>query len=198
MRHETFAFSAPLSRKLTDVTSPNTSPESQQADSAIESTRTFPLWVITVGVAAVIWTIDQITKFIAVATLEGQPSIEVIGSVLKLTFVRNPGAAFSLGSGYTIIFSLLAFVVVGVIIYTAPTLGSIGWAIALGGILGGSLGNLTDRLFREPGLLRGQVVDFLQLPNWPIFNVADMAVVGSAGLMVLLTLRGVPLRVEKP
>jgi signal peptidase II len=73
-----------------------------------------------------------------------------------------------------------------------------GWAIALGGILGGSLGNLTDRLFRDPGLLRGHVVDFLQLPNWPIFNVADMAVVGSAVLMVLLTLRGVPLRVEKP
>ena len=180
------------------MTSPNTSPDSQQADSAIESTRTFPLWVITVGVAAVIWTIDQITKFIAVATLEGQPSIEVLGSVLKLTFVRNPGAALSLGSGYTIIFSLLAFVVVDVIIYTAPTLGSMGWAIALGGILGGSLGNLTDRLFRDPGLLRGHVVDFLQLPNWPIFNVADMAVVGSAVLMVLLTLRGVPLRVEKP
>ncbi|NQU36609.1 MAG: signal peptidase II [Actinobacteria bacterium] len=168
-----------------------------ETDPVIVSRRV-PLWAVTVGVAATIWIIDQVTKLIAVATLEGQPSIEVIGSVLKLTFVRNPGAAFSLGSGYTIIFSLLALVVVGVIIYTAPTLGSLGWAIALGGILGGSLGNLTDRLLREPGFLRGHVVDFLQLPNWPIFNVADMAVVGSAILMVILTLRGVPLRVEKP
>jgi signal peptidase II len=177
---------------------PDTPSDSQQTETEIASSRRVPLWAITVGVAAVIWSIDQITKLIAVATLEGQPSIEVIGSILKFTFVRNPGAAFSLGSGYTIIFSLLAFVVVGVIIYTAPTLGSLGWAIALGGILGGSVGNLTDRLLREPGFLRGHVVDFLQLPNWPIFNVADMAVVGAAVLMVILTFRGVPLRVEKP
>lgn len=180
------------------MTSPDTPSDSQQIETERAPARRVPLWVITVAVAAVIWTIDQITKLIAVATLEGQPSIEVIGSILKLTFVRNPGAAFSLGSGYTIIFSLLALVVVGVIIYTAPTLGSLGWAIALGGILGGSLGNLTDRLLREPGFLRGHVVDFLQLPNWPIFNVADMAVVGAAILMVILTIRNVPLRVEKP
>jgi len=179
------------------VTSRDIPSDSLQTETGVASRRV-PLWVITVGLAAVIWFIDQITKLIAVATLEGQPSIEVIGSVLKLTFVRNPGAAFSLGSGYTIIFSLLAFVVVGVIIYTARTLVSLGWAIALGGILGGSLGNLTDRLLREPGFLRGHVVDFLQLPNWPVFNVADMAIVGSAILMVILTLRGVPLRVEKP
>ncbi len=159
-----------------------------------EAPRRVPLWAVTIGVAAVILLIDQVTKIIAVARLEGQPSIEVIGSVLKLTFVRNPGAAFSIGTGYTFIFSLLALVVAGVIIYTARTLVSVGWAIALGGILGGSLGNLMDRLFREPGFLQGHVVDFLQLPNWPIFNVADMAVVGSAILMVILTIRNVPLR----
>jgi signal peptidase II len=84
--------------------------------------------------------------------------------------------------------------VVVVIIRTARTLVSPAWAVALGGLLGGALGNLTDRMLREPGLLRGHVVDFLQLPNWPIFNVADMAVVGSAVLMVILTIRGVPLR----
>ncbi len=179
------------------MTSPEIPLDAEPAESGEELSRRVPLWVVTVSVAAVVWAIDQITKLIAVANLEGQPSMELLGPVLKLTFVRNPGAAFSLGSGYTIIFSLLAFVVVGVIIYTAPTLGSLGWAIALGGILGGSLGNLTDRLLREPGFLRGHVVDFLQLPNWPIFNVADMAVVGSAILMVILTLRGVPLRVPK-
>ena len=94
------------------------------------------------------------------------------------------------------IFSLLAVVVAVVIIRTARSLGSKAWAIALGGLLGGALGNLLDRIFREPGFMRGHVVDFIQLPYWAIFNVADMAVVFSAVLIVILTLRGVPLRGE--
>ena len=145
-------------------------------------------------VAGFVIGVDQFTKYLAVANLEGQASVQLVGTWLQLTFVRNPGAAFSLGTGYTFIFSLLAFVVAGVIIWTARTITSLGWAIALGGLLGGAVGNLIDRIFREPGLLQGHVVDFLQLPNWPIFNVADMAVVGSAILMVLLALKGVPLR----
>lgn len=149
---------------------------------------------VTLLVAAGVLILDQLTKWLAVTYLEGRPSVEVLGPVLKLTFVRNPGAAFSLGGGYTIIFSLLAVAVAVVIVTTARTLSSIAWAVALGGLLGGALGNLLDRVFREPGFLRGHVVDFLQLPNWPIFNVADMAVVCSACLIVLLTIRGVPLR----
>ena len=153
-----------------------------------------PLWAVTLMVAGFVIGVDQFTKYLAVANLEGQASVQLVGTWLQLTFVRNPGAAFSLGTGYTFIFSLLAFVVAGVIIWTARTITSLGWAIALGGLLGGAVGNLIDRIFREPGLLQGHVVDFLQLPNWPIFNVADMAVVGSAILMVLLALKGVPLR----
>lgn len=149
---------------------------------------------ITLLVAVGVLVLDQVTKWLAVTYLEGKASVEVLGPVLKLTFVRNPGAAFSLGGGYTIIFSLLAAAVAVVIVMTARTLSSVAWAIALGGLLGGALGNLLDRLFREPGFLRGHVVDFLQLPYWPIFNVADMAVVCSAGLIVVLTIRGVPLR----
>ncbi len=149
---------------------------------------------ITLLVAVGVLLLDQLTKWLAVTYLEGKPSVEVLGPVLKLTFVRNPGAAFSLGGGYTIIFSLLAAAVAVVIVVTARTLSSIAWAVALGGLLGGALGNLLDRTFREPGFLRGHVVDFLQLPYWPIFNVADMAVVCSAGLIVVLTVRGVPLR----
>lgn len=157
-----------------------------------------PLWVITLLVALGVWLADQLSKYWAVEQLEGKPSVEVVGSFLKFTFVRNPGAAFSLGEGYTIIFSILAAVVVAVIVATARTITSVWWAVALGGLLGGALGNLTDRVFREPGVLRGHVVDFIQLPYWAIFNVADMAVVCSAILMVVLTVRGVPLRGSRP
>jgi signal peptidase II len=150
------------------------------------------LWV-TLCVAAVVVVIDQITKALAVAYLiEGRP-VELLGPVLRLNLVRNPGAAFSMGTSFTVILSLLAVGVAVVIVRTARTLGSLGWAVALGGLLGGALGNLTDRMVREPGLLRGHVVDYLQLPNWPVFNVADMAIVGSAILMGYLTIRGLGL-----
>jgi len=149
---------------------------------------------LTLLVAAVVVVIDQLTKLLAVAYLESQPSVEVLGPLLKFTFIRNPGAAFSLGGGYTIIFSVLAAVVAVVIVVTSRTLGSKAWAIALGGLLGGALGNLLDRLLREPGFGRGHVVDFIQVPYFAIFNVADIAVCCSAALIVILTIRGVPLR----
>lgn len=149
---------------------------------------------LTLAVAAGVVVLDQLTKLLAVALLEGKPSVEVIGPLVKFTFIRNPGAAFSIGGGYTIIFSLLAMAVAIVIVVSARSLGSKAWAIALGGLLGGALGNLCDRVFREPGFLRGHVVDFIQLPYFAIFNVADMAVVFSAGLIVILTIRGIPLK----
>jgi signal peptidase II len=146
---------------------------------------------LTLGVAAGVVALDQITKAIAVATLEGQPSVQVIGEWLKLTFVRNPGAAFSLAGNYTFVISAIAIVVSLFIIRTARTLTNPWWAVVLGGILGGALGNLVDRIVRDPAPFRGYVVDFLELPRWPVFNVADMALVGSAILAVLLSLRGV-------
>ena len=153
---------------------------------------------LTLGVAAGVVALDQVTKAIAVATLEGKPSIPVLGEWLQLTFVRNPGAAFSLAGGYTVIISGLAMVVSYFIIRTARTLTNAWWAIVLGGILGGALGNLVDRMFRAPAPLRGHVVDFLELPNWPVFNVADMALVGSAILAVVLSLRGVDMGEVSP
>lgn len=146
---------------------------------------------LTLGVAGAVVAVDQITKAIAVALLEGQPSIELIGQWLQLTFVRNPGAAFSLAGNYTIVISVVAVVVAVAIVRTARTLTSTWWAVVLGGILGGAVGNLIDRLLREPGPGRGHVVDFLALPNWPVFNVADMALVGSAVVAVILSFRGV-------
>jgi signal peptidase II len=147
-------------------------------------------WLVAVT-AVVVICLDQLSKVWAVAALTGRQPIEVVGSWLQLVLVRNSGAAFSLGGGSTVIISLLAVVIVVVLIRRARGLKSKLWALALGAMIGGALGNLTDRLVRSPGGLRGHVVDFIQLPHWPVFNIADMAVVGAAILMVVLALRGI-------
>lgn len=154
--------------------------------------------MIVVAIVAVsVIVLDQWTKNWAVTTMRprmsagGDGPIMLVGSWLQLIYTENTGAAFSLGTGVTWIFSLIAVIVVIVIIRTATRLGSMWWAVALGGLLGGAIGNLIDRLTRAPGVGRGYVVDFIQLPYWPVFNVADMCVVGSAILMVALTLFGV-------
>ena len=160
------------------------------------------IWV-TVAVALGVVAIDQVTKALALAYLKprilsGEGPIEILGPVLKLTYTENTGAAFSMGTGFTWIFAIIAAVVAVVILRTAARIGSVWWAVALGGLLGGAVGNLIDRLTRPPGIGQGFVVDFLQLPNWPVFNVADMSIVGSAILMVILTLRGVELTGKAP
>jgi signal peptidase II len=115
----------------------------------------------------------------------------LVGSVLQLNLTRNSGAAFSIGTGATWILTAIACSVVVFVVVTARRLGSRGWALALGLLLGGSLGNLTDRMFRAPGPGRGQVVDFLQLPHYPIFNIADSAIVSAAVLIAVMAFRGV-------
>lgn len=147
------------------------------------------------GVAAALLAVDVLTKVAAVANLEDQPPVELFGGAVYLVLVRNPGAAFSLATGMTWLLALLAIVVVGVIVWLAPKLRSRGWAVGLGLVLGGACGNLVDRLFREPGVLRGHVVDFVSLfaPDgsvWPVFNVADSAIVCGGALVVLLSLLG--------
>ncbi len=148
-------------------------------------------------VAFGVWALDAATKSLVVADAAHLPK-QVLGSWLQIVYTRNPGAAFSLGTGQTILFSLVAVAVVVVIVRTAPRLASVGWAIALGGLLGGALGNLTDRVFRAPGPLRGSVVDWIQVPHYPVFNLADSAIVCSAVLMVVLSLRGVALDGSRP
>lgn len=150
---------------------------------------------VTVGVVL----LDRITKAWAVDTMlpriqSGAGPIDLIGPWLRLTYTENTGAAFSIGTGYTWVFSAFAVLVAIVILRTSRNLRSIGWSIALGGLLGGLLGNLIDRITRPPGPGLGSVVDFIALPNFPVFNVADMCIVGSAILMVLLSLRGVDYR----
>jgi signal peptidase II len=133
---------------------------------------------------------DITSKIIVVAQLSDRPPVHVISHVLTLTLTRNPGAAFSIGAGATILFSAVAVAVAAVIIRTARSLRSRGWAVALGLLLGGALGNLTDRIFRAPGPFRGYVVDWIQLPHWPVFNLADSAIVAGGALAVLLASRG--------
>jgi signal peptidase II len=148
---------------------------------------------IVYTVAAVVVVLDQIAKFLAVKYLEGKPPVEVVGEWVRLYFLRNPGAAFSIGTAYTWVFAAIAMAVVVVVIRTSRKLGSVWWAVAFGGLLGGAIGNLLDRIFREPGFLRGHVVDFIALPNFAVFNLADSAIVCSATLMVGLAVFGVEL-----
>jgi signal peptidase II len=146
---------------------------------------------VLVVVALLVYALDVSSKLLAVERLSDRPPLELWDGVLTLRLVRNPGAAFGLAGGLTAAFTLVAAGVVVAIVRIARRLRSLPWAVALGMLLGGALGNLTDRLLRAPGPFRGHVVDFLELPHWPVFNLADSAIVGGGMLMVLLAARGV-------
>lgn len=151
-------------------------------------------WVLAV-VAVVILGLDILTKQLVVANLEGRPPLKALGGLLYLDVFRNPGAAFSMATGMTWVFSVIAAAVVIAIIWLAPRLRSVGWAIGLGLVLAGALGNLIDRIFRAPGPLRGHVVDFVSVfgPNgqyFAIFNVADSAISIGGVLIVLMAVLG--------
>lgn len=145
---------------------------------------------VLVAVAGGVLALDLASKVVAVATLEGHAPIPLVDGALTLRVIRNPGAAFGVAGGLTVLFSLVAAGVVIAIIRTARRLVSTPWAVALGLLLGGALGNLVDRVFRSPGPLRGHVVDFLELPHWPVFNLADSAIVCGGLLATLLAFRG--------
>ncbi|MFI5731491.1 signal peptidase II [Kribbella sp. NPDC051587] len=151
-------------------------------------------WIGLFAVAGiVVLGLDQLTKALALAHLTPGEPVNVIGSLLKFNLIRNSGAAFSLGAGYTPVISVIQIAVAVGVIYLSRRLGSTGWAIAFGLLFGGAVGNITDRIFREPSPFHGHVVDFLQTPHWAIFNVADMAVTSAAILLVIQTLRGIRL-----
>nr|WP_229675980.1 signal peptidase II [Hoyosella rhizosphaerae] len=147
------------------------------------------------AVAFVALALDVVTKVLAVAYLEGREPIRTLGGAVYLTLHRNPGAAFSFATELTWLLSAIAaIVVIGVVLFSVRVR-SLPWAIGLGLILGGALGNLSDRIFREPGIMQGHVVDFISLfaPDgsvWPVFNIADPAIVGGAIFLVLLTFLG--------
>ena len=157
---------------------------------------------VVLGVAVFVLAADIVSKVIVVATLSDRgclvgsyvpspPPIRLLGGVLTLCESRNPGAAFGIGgTSSTIVFTAIAVGVIIFIVRTARQINSLPWAIALGLLLGGATGNLTDRIFRAPGPLRGWVVDWIQLPHWPVFNLADSSITCGAVLMVLLAAQG--------
>jgi signal peptidase II len=150
---------------------------------------------VLIAVAVVVIAIDQIAKLLVVAHLEGKPPTTVIPGLLYLDVIRNSGAAFSMATGLTWVFSLVAIAVAVAIVWVAPRLRSVGWAIGLGLVLAGALGNLIDRLFRAPAPLRGHVVDFISLfhplgQGFAVFNLADSSITIGGVLIVLLALLG--------
>lgn len=156
--------------------------------------RTAAAGTIIAVLAALVLAADQFTKYLAIENLPPEEPVPVLGDFLVFFLVRNPGAAFSLGEGVTWIFTIALAAVAVVIGWLAFRVQSRAWAIILGLLLGGVLGNLTDRLFRDPGFPVGHVVDFISTP-WmmpAIYNVADIFIVTmmiTVALLVLLGLR---------
>jgi signal peptidase II len=166
------------------------------ADGSLVAPARRPRTRLLLTLAVVVLLADLATKLVVVATITPGENIRLLGGLLYLTHLRNVGAAFSFAEGFTILFTVIAVVVAVIIVRTARRLYSTGWAISLGLVLGGAVGNLIDRVFRDPGFLRGGVVDFLSVfgPDgrvWPVFNVADSAIVCGGILGALMALRGI-------
>jgi signal peptidase II len=174
---------------------PVTSPDSAEtATQPTETPRQRPRRIVLfVLVALVVLAVDVVSKVLVVAYLPEPQMKRLLGGALYLDQARNSGAAFSLGTGFTVGLTVIAVVVVAFILRQAARMRSLGWAVALGLILGGALGNLADRVFRAPGFGRGHVVDWISVfgpygDKWPIFNIADSGVVCGAVLAAILAL----------
>ncbi|AJW38751.1 Lipoprotein signal peptidase [Rhodococcus sp. B7740] len=178
--------------ETSSVPAPNETADSQvtEADSA-EIGLLKPLKTrLLIVIAAVILLFDLVTKILVVHYVEPGNPIEIVGDVVTLRLVRNPGAAFSMATGMTWLLTVVAVAVVIGVIKIGRTLRSPWWALGLGLVLGGALGNLIDRFFRAPGPFQGHVVDFVSVGWWPVFNVADSSIVCGAILLVVLSLFG--------
>ncbi|MEU5993836.1 signal peptidase II [Spirillospora sp. NPDC047418] len=150
------------------------------------------LYGVMLLLAAVVLLVDQLSKLWAVSALSDSERIAVVPPLIHFRLLYNPGAAFSIGTGATWVFTLTAAAAVAGILYTARRLNSASWALALGALLGGAVSHLGDRLFREPGPARGHVVDFIDYGPF-VGNVADIALVCGCAALVLLNLRGIHL-----
>jgi signal peptidase II len=148
-------------------------------------------WKRLYTIAWAVWLLDFATKSWALNSLDSRNPVKLLGEFLQLTLLKNSGAAFSLAQGATIIFTIFAILVVAAIAYYSIKITSFGWSIVAGLALGGILGNLTDRIFRSPGFFEGHVIDWIQIPNWPVFNLADSAIVVAATIAVILSIRNI-------
>ncbi|WP_083975696.1 signal peptidase II [Kitasatospora mediocidica] len=182
-------ISTPGSPQTQDEPAPAEAAGATAADGARAALRRRRVGVLF-AVAFCAYLIDLVSKLTVVAKLEGRSPIRIVSDVVTLQVIRNPGAAFGMGQTMTVVFTLIAAAVIVVIWRISRRLYSLPWAIALGLLLGGALGNLTDRLFRAPGVFRGHVVDFISVQHFAVFNLADSAIVCGGILVVLLSFRG--------
>lgn len=151
------------------------------------------LVAVLAGTAVMGIGLDQATKALVVAAREGKPPIRIVGQVLTIYVTRNSGTAFGFAPAATVLFTGLAVAAAVLIVIKAPRLRSVGWAIVLGLVLAGAIGNLCDRLMRAPGIGRGAVVDFIDLQHFADFNVADSCLTCGVVLTLMLSLRGIPM-----
>lgn len=180
-------------RRLRRVTPalPDSKDEAPARGSRSTSVRTLVLLAV---IALSVFSLDQGTKYLVLQNLEENELVPLLGEIVQLHLVKNAGAAFSLLSGSTWIFAIAASLVAVLIVVFARRIRSLGWAAVFGLLLGGTTGNLYDRLFREPGFGLGHVIDFIQVDPFPaIFNIADIGITSAMGLFILLTIRGVGL-----
>ncbi|OZE97352.1 signal peptidase II [Rhodococcus sp. 15-2388-1-1a] len=178
--------------ETSSVPAPNETADSQvtDTDSAVNRLPKPLRTRLLVAIAAVILLFDLVTKIVVVHYVKPGNPISIVGDVVTLRLVRNPGAAFSMATGMTWLLTVVAVAVVIGVIKIGRTLRSPWWALGLGLVLGGALGNLIDRFFRAPGPFQGHVVDFVSVGWWPVFNVADSSIVCGAILLVVLSLFG--------
>lgn len=141
--------------------------------------------------AFTVFALDFSSKYWAVNYLSGRESIKLLGNFLQLTYTTNSGAAFSMAPNATLALSSFGLCVATFIIYFSRKIISNWWGVALGLVLGGILGNLWDRISKAPGGFKGEVVDWIELPHWPIFNVADSAICVAAGIAFILALKNI-------
>jgi signal peptidase II len=137
------------------------------------------------GTAAAVLAVDQLLKHLVVSNLAGRPPVKVIGSFVELRYTTNSGGAFSLLTGAPLFFGVMAIAIIGGIVYASRRTEPLSMLLVLGLVLGGALGNLTDRLFRGDELLRGEVVDFVKVGIWPVFNLADSCIVVGGLLLAI-------------
>jgi signal peptidase II len=145
---------------------------------------------VLIAMALFAYLLDLSSKVLVVSHLENHAPVPLIGDWLSLQVTRNPGAAFSMGQAMTVVFTVIAAIVIAVICRIAHKLYSLPWALALGMLLGGAFGNLTDRVLRSPGVFRGAVVDFISVKYYAVFNLADSAIVCGGILVVLMSFLG--------
>ena len=153
------------------------------------ATRVAPYRWLCLGIGVAGFLLDLVVKNVVIANLDPQHPIPLLGGLVTLQLTRNPGAAFSMGENFTVLLTIIAIAaLIAVLVFIVPRLRHVGWAVTIGCLLAGIAGNLTDRLFRDPGPFHGHVVDFIQLPNFAIFNVADMFITAAAVIGIWLSM----------